>query len=166
MKYTSVGYDFDNLNKIIENRIAEVVSSIAPYDTAVGWPWGFIYRELAAQYPNAKFILTTRASAENWERTYRELEQISKQYAGHSKNKKFFESFYSNIGANIKTTVDFYDWYNAEIQAFFLDQPQKLLTVCWEKGDSWSDLCHFLGEPIPPRKAFPTEPVTLIADSG
>ncbi len=52
--------------------------------------------------------------------------------------------------------IDFYiNHYNSVID-YFKGQKNKLLTMCFENGSGWDELCSFLRIPIPKEK-FPHE---------
>jgi len=39
--------------------------------------------------------------------------------------------------------------HNQQVIDYFQNKPDKLLIICWEKGDSWDKLCNFLGKTVP-----------------
>lgn len=120
---------------------------LSGYRSAVDWPSAYYWRELAAVYPDAKILLTTR-SAESWLA---------------SMEKTIFRSLREDPdGAAIGTTliaqatfggriddpehvIAVYERHIAEVQKTI--PPARLLT--YRIGDGWNSLCHFLGVPVP-----------------
>ncbi len=164
--YTAPHNHVDSTNNILTGHKDDLVSSAAEYQAAVGWPWHFVYRELLERYPDAKFILTLRASTADWMKTANELQLIAEKSAGYKAINQFIERYLSDIDAGIKSSTELYQWHADNVQEFFADKPGRLLTVCWENGDAWPELCRFLAEPIPSHRRFPTEPKKLIATRG
>ena len=48
-----------------------------------------------------------------------------------------------------------YETHNREVEQYFADRPDKLLKMCFEEGDSWSDLLPFLGIESSPTADWP-----------
>jgi hypothetical protein len=42
-----------------------------------------------------------------------------------------------------------YERHNADVARHSSDRPRSLLTVNWEAGDGWQELCSFLGLDVP-----------------
>jgi hypothetical protein len=108
------------------------------------------YRILYKQYPNSKFILTTRPVLD-WLNSYITL--MSKIYPERFNNneaeKKSYESAihrYFNIGQ--------------EIRSFFKNKPDQFLEIKICEGEGWEKLCPFLGVDVP-NIPFPWENKTL-----
>jgi len=115
------------------------------FDSFEDWPWPLMYKEAAVEFPDAKFILTVRKSAQVWlkslvthsyklppEENYHELIYGYKYPLGH---KAYHLEFYNN--------------HNASVIDHFRDQPGRLSVLCWENGDGWPELCNFLGVDTP-----------------
>jgi hypothetical protein len=46
---------------------------------------------------------------------------------------------------------DFYEAHNAGVRAHFRDRPDDLLELDIAGGEGWTELCGFLGQPVPDR---------------
>lgn len=128
-----------------EGRISELIDIARDYDVFEDWPWPLMYKELAVNFPDAKFILTLRKSDNTWLKSL-----ITHSYKIPSKE-NYHEIIYGYkyIMGHKKYHLDFYNRHNAEVIEYFKDQPERLLVLCWENGDEWSKICHFLGAKIP-----------------
>ncbi|MDO8336554.1 MAG: sulfotransferase [Candidatus Saccharibacteria bacterium] len=147
-KHLSHSEDFAKL--YYEGRISELINIAKKYDSFEDWPWPLMYKELAVNFPDAKFILTLRKSDSVWlkslithsyklppEENYHEMIYGYKYTMGHK-----------------KYHLDFYNKHNEEVIEYFKDQPERLLVLCWENDDGWREICDFLGMKIP-SKPFP-----------
>ena len=93
-----------------------------------------------------KFVLTTRLDEEVWFNSLSKhvLRPVAQRFnyrehiygAHHSENSR-------------KIYIDTYLQHNQAVRDFFADKPGSLIEVCWEKGDSWHELCSFLNLDIP-----------------
>lgn len=135
------------------------------HQSAVDWPGGFFYRELAEAYPQAKVLLSVR-DAEPWERSYRETIW----------DMCFGDSLISHLSAARREIdprwrrylllVDRMLWGErspfahgrapAQLMQQMVDYnegvkqsiPSERLLV-WEVSDGWEPLCDFLQVPLP-----------------
>lgn len=121
---------------------------IESFDSFADWPWPLIFRELDEQYPDAKFILTTRPDSRTWaeslaahlhrERVVHGAEHVVEEIIFGAPTPDGFESQY----------MTWYEHHNASVREHFAGRPGKLLDVCWETGSGWPELCEFLGHPL------------------
>ena len=113
------------------------------YDALQDFPWPYLYKELYNWYPDAFFILTVRYNEEKW------YESLCRHYdrVGPNLAKELAygcESPYEDPDGLKKL----YEQHNKNCQLFFQRNP-RFKVLCWENGDSWESLCHFLGQPQP-----------------
>jgi hypothetical protein len=131
--------------------MARLLAEAEKFDSFEDWPWPLAYRELFEAFGSrARFILTVRKSPEVW------LESLKKHSLRthperHCRTLAYGFDYPHGYEAE---HVAFYNKHNADVQAFFADKRKALLTVCWENGDGWKELCGFLGFRIP-REPFP-----------
>ncbi len=119
----------------------------AGYQATVDWPGAFVWRELAAHYPDAKILLTNR-DAESWYRsmdnTILEVMRSSTDpdsIAGKMLKKGVFED---NI-SDRDHVIGVFEKNVADVQAAFGDDRLLIFNI----GDDWEPLCRFLNCPIP-----------------
>lgn len=104
------------------------------------WPWPLLYKELAEKYPSAKFILTKRISSEKW------FESLCKHSleTGPTEYRKLIYGSYMPHDFK-KEYIDFYNYHNKNVLQYFNSEGKnRLLELCFEKGNGWSELCDFL----------------------
>jgi hypothetical protein len=118
------------------------------YDVVEDFPWALIYPELAAAFPDAKFVLTRRITPEKWLQSAIKHKEGSRGYGMHA---KVFGSKFPGDAPDLWLAK--YDSHNAEVRALFAGT-DRLLEVCWEEGDGWNELCPFLGLAVP-EQPFP-----------
>lgn len=119
--------------------VKKVLEVVARVDAIQDSPNAFIYKELDAAYPQAKFILTVRDTAD-WLESYRRFFTDRNnplrrwmygvdRFSGH-------EARYQRI----------YEAQNAEIIEYFAPRPDDFLIMDLARGDGWIKLVNFLGE--------------------
>ena len=125
------------------------------------------FLELDAAFPESKFILTTRGSAEQWYnsliRFHGEHWSITGRFPPSPEDlarviylKKGFPADYChNVFKtpisdpyNREILLEFYMNYNDEIEHYFKDRPGDLLVLNVAEPKAFNNLCEFLGLPL------------------
>ncbi len=112
------------------------------------WPNAMVYKELAEMYPNAKFILTIRESADKWFNSLLNTSIEEQKYSNTGNNVKKLIYGYSIINEEQRAElVSFYNKHNSEVQDYFKGTGRLLIL---STGDSEKEklICDFLGIPI------------------
>ena len=105
-------------------------------------PWPIIYRELDAQYPGSKFILTIRPTNE-W------ITSVVRHFdTSYTPMRKWIYGVGYPKG-NEEIYMARYERHNREVMAYFQDRPHDLLVLRMTEGDGWEKLCTFLGKEVP-----------------
>jgi hypothetical protein len=139
------------------------LATLPLYDAFTDNPYFTIWRQLAAAYPDAKFILTERDEDE-W------LNSCIRYYHGRRirpmREWMFGEHADPSASeASARVWLAAYQDHNRSIRDHFSTNPERLLVMNLMKGDGWEKLCPFLGVP-PPRAPFPhanqTKAMTLV----
>lgn len=125
--------------------VQALMNLISTYDSCEDWPWPMLYQELDARFPDAKFVLTTRSSADVW---YRSLCNMAVRIGPFPLYEKLVYGHDMPQGHREEMTR-FYDQHNADVRAWFADRPGKLLEICWENGDTGNQVAEFLGSAEP-----------------
>jgi hypothetical protein len=136
---------------VCEGLLDPVFAFVDLFDSFDDLPWPLIYRQLDARYPESKFILTTRRDSRTWLRSMKQHALVM----GPKEHRKIAYGAAMPFGHETEYVAR-YERHNAEVREYFRDRPDDLLEVCWETGSGWSEVCEFLGKPIP-ATPFPHE---------
>jgi hypothetical protein len=133
------------------------------YASSVDWPGAAFWRELAAYYPDAKLILTTRDPSRWYESvrgtiyqlfgggTESELAEVARQnipgiMTMHGFHRKLiWDGFFGGRFEDREQAIRAFEEHNAAVRA---EIPAERLLV-FEPGDGWEPLCDFLGVDVP-----------------
>ena len=129
--------ELDLIESIQSNKHDELLKVIPLFDAFVDNPWPLLYKALANEYPDAKFILTTREEG-SW------LQSV-KAYFGNSRSdfRRLTFGYESPIGHEAAYLAA-YRKHNQEVLAFFKQAPQNLLILPLESNNKWKLLSEFL----------------------
>lgn len=121
--------------------------------------------KLYYEYPNARFVLTTRP-LEPWLKSFGEhhdrhswagdIEGLRAVFDGADCPHKFEHAALEfGLYLNADSLAEAYRAFDARVRHFFSGKPKdKLLTLDLFAGQGWPELCGFLGRPVP-QPAFP-----------
>lgn len=128
------------------------------YDSFEDWPWPLIVAEIDARFPDARFVLTTRRTAEEW---YRSLCRMAIRIGPLDEYEKHIYGSSMPQGRR-QHHLDYYRRHNDAVRRHFGDRPGKLLELCIADEDSTDLLASFLGieptgEPFPVRNVGSAE---------
>lgn len=126
------------------------------YVSAVDYPTGGYWREIAAHYPDAKVIHTER-DPDQWFDSTQATIFAPGSFADNPPEpiREFFESFLGDIRGSIHDRAimtDFFRKNSAAVRAEIA--PERLLIL--QVGEGWPRLCEFLGVPVP-ETPYPSE---------
>ncbi|MBT8195292.1 MAG: hypothetical protein HKO56_05010 [Bacteroidia bacterium] len=145
-----VTFDLELTKNYYQNNFEPIISAASANNNMEDWPWPLVYEKMFSEFKNAKFILTTRSTAAVW---YKSLCKHAER-TGPTEFRKLIYGFEMPQGHK-EEHVQFYNQHNQNVETFFTKKdPEKLLSVCWEDGSGWEEICHFLGCEIP-REQFP-----------
>jgi hypothetical protein len=123
------------------------------YRSAVDWPTAGFVRELAAAYPKAKFVLTTR-SPESWTDSFSATiyKLIAARAQAPAEMQPWLDMAYGVIartgfpdGLDLPALKAAFEAHNAAVRALI---PADRLLV-YQVKEGWGPLCAFLGVPEP-----------------
>ena len=144
------GYDLDLTRLFFSGKKEQIIRIAREGNNFQDWPWPLLYKELYEYFPKAKFVLTRRVSSKVW------FESLCKHalLTGPTEARKLIYDHYMPHEFQ-QAHLEFYEKHNEDVSCFFKNvAPQNFLVVCWEEGDAWEKLCHFLNKPTP-RIGFP-----------
>lgn len=151
--YDHVGTRRELLVDLREGRMDRIFAVADAHDAFEDWPWPLAYREFHARYgDDARFILTVRRSPDAWLKSLKKHSLITSP-TGHCRGLAYGPDYPFGHEAEY---LAFYERHNREVVDHFRDAgaSHQLITLCWENGDGWPELCDFLGDPVPDA-AFP-----------
>ena len=127
------------------------------YRSMVDWPGMQYWRELAAYWPDAKVLHTTRDVDAWFESTQATIFNPANlaRFAEGGPAAEFFAVALGEVHDHINDRaymIDYFHRHEAEVKATI--PPERLLV--YEVGSGWAPLCAFLGVPIPD-EPFPSE---------
>ncbi len=122
---------------------------LGDYVAIVDWPGAGLWRDLAAAFPDAPVLLSTRSSADVWfESASRTIFQAIGSARASGAQSDFIEAlmnaFCSDFSDPTKVKAA-YEAHNAEVRDTI--DPDRL--VEYQPGDGWGPLCQALGLPEP-----------------
>lgn len=118
------------------------------HDAFTDWPWILLYRRLDEAFPGSKFVLTVR-DADRWLRSYRAM--IARLPPATPELISRRRIIYGLPFPDVTDAMllERRARHDAAVRDWFRDRPESLLTVDWEMGDGWKELCGFLHMPVP-----------------
>lgn len=125
----------------------------AGYRSSTDYPGCMFWRELAAKYPDAKIILTTR-DADRWFESVTATVMSPQHRArleGDPAMAEFFRLtvFTGDLESRLGDRDRMVEYFNAWNRAVIDEVPADRLLV-YMPGDGWEPLCEFLDVPVPP----------------
>jgi len=117
------------------------------FDAFTDNPYFWIWREISALYPDAKYILTVR-DEEAW------IESCVKFFRNRRLRPMRLWMFGRHANpahdpASRQAWVDAYREHNAAVREHFRSRPGQLLEFDPTRETRWHRLCEFLGAPVP-----------------
>ncbi len=140
-------FDISACEQFRDGDIQSLLRIARDVDSVSDWPWPLMLDALDAEFPDAKYILTTRKDPETW----------LQSYVTHCENKGGQSEWLGWVTglvdphSNGQAYMDFYNDHNRRIEAVIsnADAQGRVLRVTWETGDGWDELCEFLNKPAP-----------------
>lgn len=127
----------------------------AGYRASIDWPACHVWRELAAQYPNAKVLHTVRSSPEKWYQSFSDtiLHHITTAPPADDPRRPWWDMANKIIAVDTfggrpddkETAIAAYKKREADVRAAI--EPSRLLV--YNVAEGWEPLCEFLGVPVP-----------------
>jgi hypothetical protein len=122
---------------------------LAGYTAIVDYPGAAVWRELAAAFPDAPVLLSTRASAEAWWESASNTILVRRpDVAVDERRRMVDEMFLRSLGGDIsdrEAVTAAYEAHNAAVRS---EIPAGRL-VEYQPGDGWGPLCAALDLPVP-----------------
>lgn len=123
---------------------------ITEFDAALPGVSAAMFKELDAEYPNSKFILTVR-DVEGW---LKSIERDMARKKGvkrdrHEERKKLLMLKYGTTTFDAEAFRKAFHEHEAKVVGYFKNRPEDLLVLNVTKSAGWEPLCSFLNESVP-----------------
>ena len=127
---------------------SRIMQIAAGFDSFEDWPWLLLFKELDAQFPQSRFILTIR-DPESWLKSYRNM--LRSQGSPTDRINDIRSVLYRLPFPNVTDAqlLDRFHRHNLDVKEYFRSRSSDLLIVDWEMGHGWNELCSFLSMEIP-----------------
>jgi hypothetical protein len=120
------------------------------YEATVDWPGGGVWREIAAAYPDAPVLLSTRRSADEW---YTSASRTI--FPAMYIDRPGMEPWHAMAAAMLARLTP--DWHDADVTKAAYDRHNAAVRaevpadrlIDWQPEDGWAPLCAALGVPVP-----------------
>lgn len=139
--------------KRVDGRIVLNKEAVMRYEALADITVAFMYKELDAAFPGAKFILTVR-DVEKWLLSMRRVRKVRPIIHLIPKvHQLFSEAFGEHYLYDEDAMRAAFLRHTNEVQDHFKGR-SNLLVMDFAAGDGWEKLCHFLSQPVPD-ESFP-----------
>lgn len=142
-----LGYSVTGPNSVkdpdIEKKLLTITKELAvKYDAFQDNPWPLVYKEMDAEFPGSKFILTIR-NEDEW------IKSVCLHFGRKSTPmRKLIYGYGSPVG-NEQVYLNRYRQHNKDVIEYFSSRKNDLLVINISKGQGWVELCDFLGHEKP-----------------
>ena len=120
---------------------------LGPYAAAVDWPASAFWPEIAAAFPDAVILLSSR-DAEGWWKSASETIFPATQRVDNDWRRMIDAMFESRFTLNITdkaASIAAYEAHNRKVR----DEAPAARLVEWHPGDGWGPICKALQLPVP-----------------
>jgi Sulfotransferase domain len=122
---------------------------LADYNAIVDYPGAAVWRELAAAFPDAPVLLSTRSSADEWWQSGSNTILAVRPDQEDSDGRRMIDALFArSLGGDVtdrNSVMAAYDAHNAAVRDEI--PPERLFE--YQPGDGWAPLCAALGVPEP-----------------
>ena len=138
------GDEMLHLMKRAKQKGKKLLHYLDEYEAFSDYPISKTYKQLDFEYPNSKFILTTRG-LESW------LKSREEHVRKNQRDPQYCDRW---LTIDIDYWKKIYRDHHEEVMAHFKNRSKDLLIINITQGEGWEKLCPFLNK-MPPRKQFP-----------
>jgi hypothetical protein len=145
--------DVDVWRRAVDGDLPDWPAFLADYDAAVDWPVAAFWRELAAAFPDAPVLLSTRRDADTWWKSANDtIFTVNRRATTDGPGAEqlgmvhdLFARRFTPDWENEDAAKAAYDAHNAAVRAAI---PAPRL-IDWQVGDGWEPICGALGVEVP-----------------
>ena len=145
--------EIDVWTEAVHGRPVDWHGLLDGYEAIVDYPGAAVWQELAAAFPDAPVLLSTRSSAQAWyDSAAATIFQVSDRRpddeAGRAHHSMVTAMFERSLGASLDDAAGAMAAYDAHNAAVRREIPSDRLFE-YQPGDGWAPLCAALGVPEP-----------------
>lgn len=153
----SRGWDADMILAWHRGEIDKCLKRAADFTFLKDWPWQQLYRELDAQFPDSRFILTLRDPQQWVESFIGHLRRVSYAADGsviphplRDKSRRMTYGFdpLERLEDRSYLIREIYEAQVTRVRRYFADRPGDLLEIDLTRMPSYAPICQFLGLPV------------------
>ena len=126
------------------HALPEALRLCEVYDAFQDNPWPILFRELDGEFPGSRFVLTLRPEA-SW------IASTVRHFGDRATPMREWIYGAGCPAGNEALYLERFRRHNAAVRDHFRDRPGDLLAIDFFAGHGWSELCGFLGAPVPPQ---------------
>jgi hypothetical protein len=126
----------------------DYVDLLTDYTAIVDYPGAALWRELAAAFPHAPVLLSTRSSADEWWQSAKSTILVRRHRVEDDRHRMVDALFQRSLGGDVtdrEAVIAAYEAHNAAVRSEIA--PERLFE--YQPGDGWAPLCAALGVPEP-----------------
>ena len=144
-------FDMDLAAQASKGRFENVIAEARRFESFDDWPWFLAFRQLDEAFPNSRFVLTLRRDASAYVDSLREHHERQGIRRPDFVKPPWWDDVFGFAPAlwDYRASIHRYESHRAAVLDYFSGREDDLLVVCWETGHGWSELCSFLGRPLP-----------------
>ena len=145
--------DLSLVTDIGKGDLSRIIALAKKKETFEDWPWIILYKELDEAFPGSRFVLTKRKS-EKWIASYKNM--LGNASEASEELNEIRQILYGLPFPKVSESqlIERYEKHNTEVERYFRDRSKDILTIDWERGNGWKELCEFLEKDIP-NEPFP-----------
>lgn len=138
------GWDIDLFRRWSTGDVEGLMEEVRAWESFEDFPWPFLYEDIDRLFPNSRFILTLRQDADTW------YDSVLR-WVERKPQPRIQRAVYgcASPRGRRQRYIERYEAHNEAVRAWFTGREDRLLEVCWERGDGWDQLARFLGRPAP-----------------
>lgn len=146
--YRWLGWNDVSASLYKRGQIDALIEVMNDYDCFEDAPWYLMYERAYQHYPDMKMVLTIRRNMDAWYESL--VKHLDRSPPGRF---TFIDVIYGTLDVrnNRKLVIDRHLEHIERVAAFADRHKVPLLKVAWDQGDGWTELCDFLGKPVPDR---------------
>lgn len=121
--FNHFSWDLDSFQQYQRGDYKALWKTMRAYDSFEDWPWPLMYKEIDAQFPGTKFILTVRKSPEVW---FASLCKMAIRLGALTHYEQYICGYAIPHGHKDEH-IQFYNAHNQGGEKYFKDRPEQFL---------------------------------------